>query len=87
MLSRFRESESILQPALHRRNQLYARWLATKYPADLGRYHRARAEARQAIRATKNACFQDKAERHREEDLVGKQCGNASELCSMEEEV
>ena len=63
MLSRFRESESILQPALHCRNQLCARWLATKCPADLGRFHRARAEARQAIRATKNAWFQDKAEK------------------------
>ena len=62
----------------------YTPGLATKCPADLGRFHRARAEAHQVIRAAKNVWFQDKVQKVMRGRLVEK---HASKLCSMEEEV
>ena len=58
----FRDNANSLEPIFKRRNQLYLRWLGSGLSIDKHNFCRARSEARQAVRAAKNAWFTSKAE-------------------------
>ena len=68
----FRESVDSLEPILQKRNQLYLKWLRSGLSSDKRNFSQARSEARQAVRAAKNAWFTGRAEEAQRSRFGGK---------------
>ena len=57
----FKESSVDLDSMFEQRNELYSRWLSSGKETDRMKFVKARSDARQAIRETKNRWFKQKA--------------------------